>query len=294
MKINDVEIEDTHAEAFTTFMARILVTAATRRLALLASTWSPADGAGEALNVEDEIDLGKTPDRRPGYTVLFSQAKKSEFEHWLVARIRKAVMTRPTTATFDAMPDNMVNYFLDLNNTSIQLFGDGYEEITYEYGRQMYNIPRMDGYYLIETRLGITKGIGGGNFLILAESRSAALLAGEAAVDAINEIPYVVGGFYSSGSKISGRNYKNAVATTNDSYCACILDKLEKSELPKGVNCVYEVVLNGLNIVYVGKAMKAGIEAATRIEGVKKITAGNYGGKLGDIRIPLHEVMSLP
>ena len=101
----------------------------------------------------------------------------------------------------------------------------------------------------------------------------------------------MVGGFYSSGSKVGGRVYAEAVATTNDSYCACISKNLSNRKMPKDVRYVYEVVINGLTLSSIEKAMKTGIEMATRVKGVRMITAGNYGGKLGNIRISLHSVM---
>jgi formylmethanofuran--tetrahydromethanopterin N-formyltransferase len=202
-------------------------------------------------------------------------------------------MTRPTTATFDAMPNEMVEYRLSLKGSSIQLFGDGYEKIVSKHNRKMYMIPRMDGYYLIETDFGVARGIAGGNFLIFAKSQAAALLAGEVAVEAVNEIPFVVGGFYSSGSKVGGRVYKEAIATTNDSYCACLSKNNSYRKMPKDIRCVYEVVINGLTLSSIHKAIKKGIEAATKIRDIKMITAGNYGGKLGNIKIPLHSVMEM-
>jgi formylmethanofuran--tetrahydromethanopterin N-formyltransferase len=39
--------------------------------------------------------------------------------------------------------------------------------------------------------------------------------------------------------------------------------------------------------------MKVGIETATTVSGVKKITAGNYGGTLGNILIPLKKILEI-
>jgi formylmethanofuran--tetrahydromethanopterin N-formyltransferase len=37
-------------------------------------------------------------------------------------------------------------------------------------------------------------------------------------------------------------------------------------------------------------AMKAGIEAAAKVDGVVRVSAGNYGGKLGKFKIHLREL----
>lgn len=300
IKINNVPVEDTFAEAFTMYMGRILVTAVTQRWALAAVQEakglgvSATMGPGEA-GIECEVNVSETPDKRPGYILQVGHAKKKELNYWLMARIRKGLIPVPTTSIFDEMPKHMVDYFVEIKGTPIQLFGDGYEELVNVYGRTMYKIPRMDGFFYIETKLGVTRGVAGGNFLILAESQPAGLLAGGAAFNAIKEIPYVwqfnPGGIASSGTKVGGKVYKNAIATTNDKYCACLVDKVKDTKIHPGVNCVYEVLINGLNLESVKKAMEVGIEAATSAPGVKMITAGNYGGTLGNIPINLYDVL---
>jgi formylmethanofuran--tetrahydromethanopterin N-formyltransferase len=65
------------------------------------------------------------------------------------------------------------------------------------------------------------------------------------------------------------------------------------SKVPENVGSVYEIVINGLNQKVVKKAMCVGIMAAVKVPGVVKITAGNYGGKLGPYRGVLKEVLGL-
>jgi formylmethanofuran--tetrahydromethanopterin N-formyltransferase len=295
MRINNVEIEDTYAEVFNMYMSRFLITAITNRWALFAAFNSKGSvqGAGEA-SVETEVSLLDTPDKRPGYVVMVAHFSQKELSKWLVARIRKGVMPIPTTATFDAMPDRLVEYFIDIKDTSIQLFGDGYEENVKIFDREMYKIPRMDGFFYIDTRMGARKGIAGGNFFVLGQSQGAALLAAEVAVQAMRKFPHVVvlGPVpAASGSKVGGKNYQNATATTNEKYCPCIMNKVPDTKIPNGVTCVYELTLNGLELESVKKAMAAGILAATKVEGISKITAGNFEGRLGQIKINLHDIL---
>ena len=54
--------------------------------------------------------------------------------------------------------------------------------------------------------------------------------------------------------------------------------------VPEGVNCVYEIVMNGLTLDAVKKGMKEGVTAALGVPGVVKISSGNYGGKLGPFK----------
>jgi formylmethanofuran--tetrahydromethanopterin N-formyltransferase len=136
--------------------------------------------------------------------------------------------------------------------------------------------------------------VGGGNFLILAESADAALGAAEAAVSAIEGMPGVIlpfpGGVVRSGSKVGARHYKGMIASTNDAYCPTVRPRT-KSALPDGVHSVLEIVLDGLDAATIGRAMRAGIDAACR-PGVKAIGAGNYGGKLGPYHFHLRQVMA--
>jgi len=296
MKGDPAIVEDTFCEVFSAYFARILITAATNRWAMESTL--EAKGLGRSATqppseafIEREARTTESPDGRPGYLLQIADRKRSELDHWLVARIRKGVLPFPTTAVFDAFPEDRVEYYVKIENTPIQLFGDGYEEITDIFGRRMYRIPRMDGFFNIEERFGIGKGVSGGNFLILADSQGSALLASEVALDAIKEIPYVTGRVAASGSKVGGHMYKNAVATTNDAYCPCISDRVEHSEVGRDVNCVYEIIVNGLDLENVKAAMKVGIEKAQHMHGVEKITAGNYGGKLGSGRINLRDLV---
>jgi formylmethanofuran--tetrahydromethanopterin N-formyltransferase len=302
LKVNNVEVEETFAEAFKMYMGRFMITALTRRLALLSAQESKGLGVSATLGpgeagIEREVKNDESPDHRPGYIVDVGHRNKDQLEYWLVARIRKGVLPAPTTSVFDVMPKDVLRYQIDLKGTPIQLFGDGYEEVIEKYGRIVYRIPKMDGFFHVDTKFGVARGVAGGNFLILGKSQAAALTAAEVAVDAMRDVPYVfnpcAGGIAASGTKVGGHQYKDAVATTNDAYCPLIREKVGNSRIPPEVNCVYEVFVNGLYVESVEKAMKQGIEAATTVDGVKMISAGNYGGNLGGIIIPLKRILQM-
>jgi formylmethanofuran--tetrahydromethanopterin N-formyltransferase len=175
------------------------------------------------------------------------------------------------------------------------VFGDRYQISKVIGGQRYWRIPVMDGEFLVQESFGVQKkGIGGGNFLIMAETPERALAAAERAVEAIAGTPGVIlpfpGGVVRSGSKVGARHYTNMIASTNDAYCPT-LRPLVNSALGDGVNAVLEIVIDGLDQPSVALAMRRGIDAAC-IDGVRAISAGNYGGKLGPYHFHLRQVMA--
>ncbi|AEF96247.1 formylmethanofuran--tetrahydromethanopterin N-formyltransferase [Methanotorris igneus] len=299
MEINGVIIEDTFAEAFPIWVSRILVTAATERLAKIAATEATGFGCSVIMcpaeaGIEKYVPPTETPDGRPGYIIQICHPKKSELEHQMLERIGQCILTAPTTAAFDAMGDEAEEQLKV--GFKLKFFGDGYEKKDKLGDRTIYRIPIMSGEFITESKFGVKKGVAGGNFFILAENQTAALVAAEAAVDAISSVDGVItpfpGGIVASGSKVGASNpkYKFMTATTNHKMCPTLRDVVEDSEVPEDVNGIYEIVIDGISEEAVKEAMKVGILAATKVPGVKKITAGNYGGKLGKYQIKLHDL----
>jgi formylmethanofuran--tetrahydromethanopterin N-formyltransferase len=128
---------------------------------------------------------------------------------------------------------------------------------------------------------------------LCGKTQSAALSAAEVAAAAMRTIPDIVlpfpGGIVRSGSKVGSR-YKKLKASTNDAYCPTLMG-LTKTELPAGTAAVYEIVIDGLSGDSVRAAMKAGLHAAAKCDGLTLISAGNYGGKLGPHHFPLRELL---
>jgi formylmethanofuran--tetrahydromethanopterin N-formyltransferase len=127
---------------------------------------------------------------------------------------------------------------------------------------------------------------------MLGADQARTLAAAEAAVAAIREVDGVIlpfpGGLVRSGSKVGSR-YKTLKASTNDEYCPT-LRAITRSRLPEGINAVYEIVIDGLEVDNVRRAMRMGIRAACR-DGIRVISAGNYEGKLGQHQLRLHDVV---
>jgi formylmethanofuran--tetrahydromethanopterin N-formyltransferase len=296
MEINGVEIEDNFAEAFGIKVSRILITAATKKLALVAAT--EATGYGTSVigcpaeaGIDGYVPPQKTPDGRPGYVIMICNMNKDKLDHELLERVGMCILTAATTAVFDWMdePDEKLK-----TGQKLKFFGDGYEQTLDIQGRKVHSIPLMSGDFLVEAELGIRAGVAGGNFFILAQNQPAGLLAADAAVDAIEAVPGAItpfpGGIVASGSKVGSTKYKFLGASTNEKMCVTLKDEVEGCQIPENVNGVYEIVIDGVDEDAVKAAMKAGIEAAVKIAGVIQISAGNFGGNLGKYQIKLHEL----
>jgi formylmethanofuran--tetrahydromethanopterin N-formyltransferase len=296
MELNGVEIEDTFAEAFPIKISRILITAATKRWATVAA--QEATGFGTSVigcpaeaGIEKYVDASETPDGRPGVYIQLCTFGFKSLEEQLLERVGQCILTAPTTAVFNGLPDAEKQFD---TGRKLKYFADGTESETEVGGRKMHVIPMMEGDFLVEDTLGAVTAIAGGNFFIFGDTQMTTLTAAENAVDAIGAVDGTItpfpGGIVASGSKAGANKYKFLKATANEKFCPSIKDKVEGSEIPADVNCVYEIVINGLDFDSIAKATEMGIRAAVAVPGIKKITAGNYGGSLGPHKFNLHDL----
>ncbi len=209
----------------------------------------------------------------------------------LIERIGQTVLTCPTTACYDGLPAAPDRVGV---GSALRFFGDGFQASKVIGGERFWRIPVMEGEFLVQEKFGMVKGVGGGNFLILARSADAALASAEAAADAMAGQPGIIlpfpGGVVRSGSKVGSRRIKSMIASTNDAFCPT-LRAVTGSALPDSVNSVLEIVINGIDADAITRAMRLGIDAACR-EGVVSISAGNYGGKLGPHHFHLRRIMA--
>jgi formylmethanofuran--tetrahydromethanopterin N-formyltransferase len=296
MNIRGVFIEDTFAEAFTMRVARILITGRTLRWAReaalkLTGFATSVIGCKCEAGIERELAESESPDGRPGISVLFMTMSKDDMPKRLIERIGQTVLTCPTTACYDGLPDAPDRVGV---GSALRFFGDGFQASKVIGEERFWRIPVMEGEFLVQEKFGMQKGVGGGNFLILARNGDAALEAAEAGAEAMSSRPGVIlpfpGGVVRSGSKVGSRRIKSMIASTNDAFCPT-LRVVTTSSLPTDVNSVLEIVINGTDAEAIGAAMRAGIDAACR-NGVVAITAGNYGGKLGPHHFHLRKIMS--
>jgi formylmethanofuran--tetrahydromethanopterin N-formyltransferase len=296
LTIHDVPIEDTFAEAFPMTAARLVVTAETPAWAQTAGQVttgyaSSVIGCDAEAGIERTLSADETPDGRPGVSLLLFAFSRDALQKALVNRVGQCVLTCPTTACYNGLPlvkDKNVRI-----GGNLRFFGDTFQFSKKLEGRRFWRIPVMDGEFVCEDWFGTIKGVAGGNFLIVGASQAEALAAAEAAVAAIRTVPNVIcpfpGGVVRSGSKVGSR-YKKLRASTNDAYCPT-LRGLVASALPDGANAVYEIVIDGTDLASVEEATRVGVRAACR-QGVLRITAGNYGGKLGPFHLHLHKLLA--
>ena len=297
-----VEIEDTYAEAFEGLYSRILITADDKEMLRKAAedaTATPAVVIGRIEGgVEKWLSKDETPDGRKGAIVQFwggidekrplnDSVKRFEIE--MSYSIRQNILVKPFTAVFDALPnaDGKIDTMERIGHC-----GDGFEWEEKLYGRDVITVPIMVSDFRIERYLGYGQGVMGGNFWYMCETKEAVMEAGRKALEATSQIEGVVTPFEicSAGSKPETK-FPWIGPTTNHPYCSTLKKKLgNESKVPNGVKYIPEIVINGVSIDAVKEAMRAGIRAAKTVEGVSKISAGNYGGKLGKYKIYLREL----
>jgi formylmethanofuran--tetrahydromethanopterin N-formyltransferase len=262
------------------------LTAATNATGLATSViMSPAEAGIEGI-----VSSNKTPDGRVGVVIQIYHRGRFELNGQMILRIGQCVMTCPTTAAFDALPNAKRRLKV---GRSLRYFGDGYERKRIVAERKVWKIPVMEGDFVVEDKFGVAEAVAGGNFLIMARDKASALNAAEEAVTAIKSnatdviLPFP-GGICRSGSKAGSLKYK-LKASTNHPFCPRLRDLVPETQVPEGVDCLYEIVVNGLTLEAVKKAVVEGVRAAANVQGVVKISAGNYGGKLGPYKAYLRE-----
>jgi len=295
-------IEDTYAEAFTGLFCRVIVTAddeETLRRAAEDSTATPSVVIGRAEGgVEKYLSPKETPDKRKGAILQFwgeINPKKAfaeslkKFETELSYRIRQDILVKPFTAVYDALTS--AEGKMDMME-SVGHCGDGYEWVEKRHGREVIVVPLMVPDFIIERYLSYARGVMGGNFWVMCKTKEALRQAAEKALAAIHNVRGIVTPFdvCSAGSKPE-THFPKIGPTTNHLYCPSLKERLGKeSRVPEGVGYIAEIVIDGVSLDAVKQATKAGIEAVLGIDGVVKVSAGNYGGKLGEHKIFLREL----
>ena len=295
MHIGRTEIVDTFAEAFGTWYTRLVVTAAD--VYWLDAAISEATGYAASViscdaeaGVDQRIAPDGTPDGRPGASILLFAFSREALAKAVVTRTGQCLMTCPTTAVYNGLVDAPETIPLGKH---LRFFGDGYQKSKKLDGNRYWRIPVMDGEFLVEEKCGVAKGVAGGNVILQSATQAGGLAAARRASEAVRASGGVIapfpGGVARSGSKVGSR-YKGLVASTSDAYCPTLRGRTA-SQLAEGVNCAYEIVIDGVSEVAVGSAMAAAIHAAAGDE-VLAITAGNYGGKLGRFHFHLHALLA--
>ncbi|KQW40475.1 formylmethanofuran--tetrahydromethanopterin N-formyltransferase [Rhizobacter sp. Root404] len=296
--LNGVAIDDTFAEAFPMKATRLVITAHNptwaRHAAVSASGFATSVIAcGCEAGIERELGPDETPDGRPGIALLIFSMSGKELAKQVERRVGQCVLTCPTTAVFAGVAEGEAIAL----GKNLRFFGDGWQISKVIEGIRYWRVPVMDGEFVAQETTAVTKAVGGGNLLMLATDTESALAAAEAAVVAMKRLPNVImpfpGGVVRSGSKV-GSKYAALSASTNDAFCPGLYGLAKKSELTPEVHCVLEIVIDGLTEADVGAAMLAGVQSCIAIGstgGMLRVSAGNYGGKLGPYHFHLHKLL---
>jgi formylmethanofuran--tetrahydromethanopterin N-formyltransferase len=315
MELNGVFTEDTYCEAFDGLVVRLLVTARNEALlkkAVYSATALPCTVFGEAEGgVEAWVSDSQTPDGRRGAIIQlwvnYGKTANKRLEEEIGKRVRQGILVVPTTRVFNALavegePDDEGVCSHSESGTPqtgwidsmarIGHCGDGYEKVVNKFNREMISIPLMMGDFLIEKQLGYSKGVMGGNVWFFCENEDVALEAGDRAVEAVSKIEGAITAFdvCSAGSKVE-TNFPEIGPTTNHPFCPSLACDMTESKVPQGVMSIPEIVINGLNEDVVKTAMRAALYAASEVDGVIKMSAGNFGGKLGKHKIYLQDII---
>lgn len=298
MNLNGVTIDDTFAEAFGMTGTGIVITADTLKWARIAATvmtgfGTSVIGCGAECGIDRELSPDETPDGRPGVRVLMFGFSPDALAPQVKNRVGQCVLTSPGSACFAGI-EGTTRMGL---GQGPRFFGDGWQTSKRLGDRRLWRVPVMDGEFVIEETTAITtEAVGGGNMLLIGRDSRGLLETAEAAVDAIAAVPDVItpfpGGIVRSGSKV-GSKYQGMFASTNDAFCPTLKGAV-KSQLGPDDVAVLEIVIDGLTSEAVANAMRAGL--ATVIEGgaakgVSRVSAGNYGGKLGPHHYHLKELV---
>jgi formylmethanofuran--tetrahydromethanopterin N-formyltransferase len=295
MRLHDTEVVDTFAEAFGMWGARIVVTAATPEWAMhagrsLTGFATSVIGCKCEAGIERTLEPGETPDGRPGVAALLFAPDADGLAKRLRERVGQTILTCPTTACFNGLDAERE---VDVGG-KLRFFGDGWQASKVLAGRRYWRIPVMEGEFLVEERFGIVEGVGGGNIIILGDDLATALRAAEAAAAAMREVEGAImpfpGGIARSGSKVGSERYKGAMASTNHVLCPTLRAQVDDTQVPEGVESVFEIVIDGLAPEPVAEAMRVGLDAAARA-GARQLSAGNYGGNLGEHHFHLKELV---
>jgi formylmethanofuran--tetrahydromethanopterin N-formyltransferase len=298
LTVKRIRIDETFAEAFTMRATGLIITAdsvAWARQAAVTMTGFATSviGCGCEAGIDYQLTPRQTPDGRPGVRVLLFAVSTSELQKQLQTRVGQCVLTSPGSACYAGLDGDER---LKLGN-ALRYFGDGWQVSKRFAGKHYWRVPVMDGEFVCEATTGLSRdGVGGGNLIIMGRTAAGTLAAAQAAAKAISAVPDVImpfpGGIARSGSKI-GSKYKSLMASTNDAFCPTLRGAVD-SALDPDVTSVLEIVIDGLTSEAVAAAMRAGIAAVVRLgpsRGAVRISAGNYGGKLGPHHFRLKDLL---
>ena len=295
MHLGPTLIVDTFAEAFRMRYTRLIVTAHDEHWLHAATTEACGYGSSviqcdAEIAVERVLTPDESPDGRPAAALLAFGFSTEALAKAIPKRVGQCVMTCPTTAVYDGLPEGEERIPLGKH---LRFFGDGFQKSKKPLERRYWRVPVMDGEFVVEESLGVAKGIAGGKIILQGTSLDVALDAARRVSEAVAPLGGVItpfpGGVVRSGSKVGSR-YKGMVASTNDAFCPTLRGRVATELVPEA-QCAYEIVINSVDEPPLAEAMRVALRTAAG-EGIPAISAGNYGGKLGKFHFHLRQLLS--
>ncbi|MEM9643517.1 MAG: formylmethanofuran--tetrahydromethanopterin N-formyltransferase [Planctomycetota bacterium] len=294
-------VEDTYAEGFRSIYGEVLITARDEKWLWHAVHAATGHASSTILcdceaGVAQILEPKDTPDGRVGAVVQFHvprfrKDRREHLERVMLARISQNVMTCPTAGCFNRLD---TDDFFKLGR-KVAFFGDRHQFRAERHGTKGWVVPILGGEFYLTRRFGFRDGVMGGNLWFFGPSVDVALEAAEKAAAAADATPDVIttfpGGVAGSGSK-AGSSYDFTIASTYAEFCPTLREKLgDASKVPEGVHSIMEIIINGKDLDALKRATREAILASSTTEGLMRITAGNYGGRLGKSFIHLHELI---
>jgi len=289
MKIKNVTILDTFAEAWTLEVVRVVLTATSSELAL-GGAHQFAGAAGSSM-IGSRINAGiervalpqETPDGRPG--VFVSMAMPPDQREAMLKEIELRIALAslvPTIAVFnaavDGVPGEMVNIH-DKFNVSAERW-QGYDTERALNGRQLCVLPTTTGEFVYEKAYKVCTNGTDGHFVCFAESETAAVAAVAAAKEALAAV---------DGAAPMGYGLEQVFREYD--YIPTLRDKIEDSKVPAGVSSILNLLMFGASPELMRQAMAVSLRAAAQAPGVLYLGAMNFGGEFGKHQYHLHELL---
>lgn len=287
MKIQDVVIHDTFAEAWDLEVVRLVLTAISEEVAQ-GGAWQFVGAAGSSelgsrinAGVERVASPGETPDGRPGVIVACTmppQHRDSLVEE-LAVRLVLATLI-PTLAVYDHMvAEASPTETIDLYGHTLQHW-QGQDQVRELDGRQLCVVPTTTGEFVYEREIRLSTAGTDGHFVCYADSEATAVLAVKAAKDAIAAVDGVCPMGY--GLEQIFRELE---------YIPALRDEMDGSKVPEGTRSILNLLMFGATADLMKRGLSLSVKAAAQVPGVREIGAMNFGGTFGRHKFYLHQLL---
>lgn len=289
MKIKNVTIYDTFAEAWTLEVMRVVLTAATTELAL-GGAHQFAGAAGSSM-IGSRINAGiervalpqETPDGRPGVFVSMAMTPDNRQEMLQEVELRIALASLiPTIAIYNATVESVATETVNIH----EMFDiskerwEGHDRGGVLDGRELCVLPTTTGEFIYEKQYQICPDGTDGHFVCFAESESAAVTAVAAAKKALEAV-----------DGVAPMGYGLEQVFREFDYVPALRDSIEDSKVPEDVHSILNLLMFGASSDLMREAMRVSLTAAVQVPGVLYLGAMNFGGEFGKHQYHLHQIL---